>query len=51
MPSNGILSQIQDIIYTERTVPEKIPDWYYKLSKSTNEDRIDNIIKSIKTKF
>jgi len=50
-PSKGILRQVQDIIYTERTVPEKIPDWFYKLSKSSNEDRTDNIIKSIKAKF
>lgn len=50
-PSKSILRQIQDIIYTERTVTEKIPDWFYKLSKSSNEDRTDNIIKSIKAKF
>ena len=50
-PSDGTLRQIQDIIYTERTVPEKIPDWFYKLSKSSNEYRTDNIIKSIKAKF
>ena len=50
-PSKAILRQVQDIIYTERTVPEKIPDWFYKLSKSSNEDRTDNIIKSIKAKF
>lgn len=51
IPDEIVLRQIQDIIYTERTVPEKIPDWFYKLSKSTNEDRTDSIIKSIKTNF
>jgi hypothetical protein len=51
MPTDSTLRQIQDIIYTERTVPEKIPDWFYKLSKSKNENRTDNIIKSIKAKF
>ncbi|WP_054850985.1 S-4TM family putative pore-forming effector [Olleya sp. ITB9] len=51
IPDESILRQIQDIIYSERTVPEKIPDWFYKLSKSSNEDRTDNIIKSIKAKF
>ena len=50
-PNTGTLRQIQDIIYTERTVPEKIPDWFYRLSKKTNENRTDNIIKSIKAKF
>ncbi len=50
-PNNGTLRQIQDIIYTERTVPEKIPDWFYRLSKKSNENRTDNIIKSIKAKF
>jgi hypothetical protein len=51
IPNESILRQIQDIIYSERTVPEKIPDWFYKFSKSSNEDRTDNIIKSIKTNF
>lgn len=51
IPTDSTLRQIQDIIYTERTVPEKIPDWFYKLSKSKNENRTDNIIKSIKAKF
>ncbi len=50
-PNDATLRQIQDIIYTERTVPEKIPDWFYRLSKKTNENRTDNIIKSIKAKF
>ncbi|UBZ05651.1 hypothetical protein LDL76_09740 [Salegentibacter mishustinae] len=50
-PNDGTLRQIQDIIYTERTVPEKIPDWYYRLSKKANENRTDNITKSIKAKF
>ena len=50
-PNENILRQIQDIIYSERTVPEKIPDWFYKLSKSSNEDRTDNIIKSLKANF
>lgn len=51
MPTDSTLRQIQDIIYTERTVPEKVPDWFYKLSKAKNENRTDNIIKSIKAKF
>ena len=51
IPTDSTLRQIQDIIYSERTVPEKIPDWFYKLSKSKNENRTDNIIKSIKAKF
>jgi hypothetical protein len=50
-PNENTIRQIQDIIYSERTVPEKIPDWFYKLSKSSNEDRTDSIIKSIKSKF
>jgi hypothetical protein len=51
MPNESVLRQIQDIIYIERTVPEKIPDWFYKLSKSSNENRTDSIIKTIKSKF
>lgn len=51
MPNESVLRQIQDIIYIERTVPEKIPDWFYKLFKSSNENRTDSIIKTIKSKF
>lgn len=51
MPTPNTLRQIQDVIYNERTVPEKIPDWFFKLSKSSNENRIDTIIKSIKSSF
>lgn len=50
-PSENTIRQIQDIIYNERTVPEKIPNWFYRLSKSSNEDRTDTIIKLIKSKF
>lgn len=51
LPKFGILRQIQDVIYSERTYPEKIPDWFYKLNLASNEDRTDAIIKSIKEKF
>ena len=51
LPQLSILRQIQDVIYTERTFPEKIPDWFYKLNLTSNEDRTDAIIKSIKEKF
>ena len=49
-PNNGTLRQIQDIIYTERTVPEKYQIGFTDYPK-TNENRTDNIIKSIKAKF
>ncbi|MFL1895561.1 S-4TM family putative pore-forming effector [Aquimarina sp. 2-A2] len=51
LPNESILRQIQDVIYSERTFPEKIPDWFYKLNLASNENRTDAIIKSIKTKF
>ena len=51
IPNESVLRQIQDVIYIERTVPEKIPDWFYKLSKSSNENRTDSIIKSLISKF
>ena len=44
LPSDKTLRQIQDTIFTERTVPTKVPDWFYKLNKSTNENFIDNLI-------
>ena len=51
LPQLSILRQIQDVIFTERTFPEKIPDWFYKLNLTKNEDRTDAIVKSIKEKF
>jgi hypothetical protein len=47
LPSDRTLRQIQDTIYTERNVPTKVPDWFYKLNKSTNENFIDNLITRI----
>ncbi len=44
LPTNETLRQIQDIIFTERTVSEKVPDWFYRLNKSNNENFIDNLI-------
>lgn len=44
-------AKIQDVIYSERTVRENIPDWFFKFSKSSNENRTDSIIKSIKSNF
>ncbi|SFC94864.1 hypothetical protein SAMN04487907_1222 [Zunongwangia mangrovi] len=51
VPKENILRQIQDVIYTERTVPEKIPDWFYYLYKEDNENRTDQIVKSIIASF
>lgn len=48
LPSIEILRQIQDVIFTERTVPEKIPDWFYRVFRKKNEIRTDDLIKSIK---
>ena len=47
LPISEKLRQIQDIIFTERTVPEKVPDWFYKINKSKNENFIDNLINRI----
>jgi len=51
IPTSEILRQIQDVIFTERTVPEKVPDWFYKLNKTTNEKFIDNLIIKIQKNF
>ncbi|WP_408044030.1 S-4TM family putative pore-forming effector [Tenacibaculum litopenaei] len=50
-PSLEQLRQIQDTIFTERTVTEKVPDWFYKLNKATNEKFIDNLIIKIQSNF
>lgn len=51
VPSTENLRQIQDTIFTERTVPEKVPDWFYRLNKTTNEKFIDNLIIKIQSNF
>tara|TARA_R110002072_G_scaffold81680_2_gene186806 strand:- start:2131 stop:2997 length:867 start_codon:yes stop_codon:yes gene_type:complete len=51
VPSSESLRQIQDTIFTERTVPEKVPDWFYRLNKTTNEKFIDNLIIKIQSNF
>ena len=51
LPTYTDLRQIQDVIYIERTVPEKIPDWFYKWYKQQNENRTDQIIITIKNNF
>lgn len=50
-PNLEQLRQIQDTIFTERTVTEKVPDWFYRLNKSTNEKFIDNLIIKIQNNF
>lgn len=51
LPSDSVLRQIQDVIFNNRNVPEKIPDWFYKKYRNSNELRTDEIIKSLKQKF
>lgn len=47
VPITETLRQIQDVIFSERTVPEKVPDWFYRLNKNKNENFIDNLILKI----
>lgn len=47
IPSTDTLRQIQNVVFMERIVPEKIPDWFYRLSKSKNENFIDDLVISI----
>jgi hypothetical protein len=49
IPSLEQLRQIQDTIFTERTVTVKVPDWFYRLNKSSNENFIDNLIIKIQS--
>lgn len=51
IPTNETLRQIQDVVFTERTVSEKVPDWFYRLNKSKNENFIDNLIIKIQNNF
>jgi len=51
LPDNVFLRQIQDVIFNQRNFLEKIPDWFYNRFKKDNENRTDEIIKSIKANF
>lgn len=51
IPDNTFLRQIQDVIFNQRNFLEKIPDWFYNTFKEDNENRTDEIIKSIKINF
>lgn len=51
LPTSETLRQIQDVVFTERTVPEKVPDWFYRMNKSKNENFIDNLIIKIQNNF
>lgn len=51
LPNNTFLRQIQDVIFNQRNFLEKIPDWFYNTFKEDNENRTDEIIKSIKANF
>lgn len=51
LPNSSTLRQIQDVIFIERTVPEKIPDWFYSFYKKNNENRTDQLIIAIKSNF
>lgn len=48
IPDDAFLRQVQDVIFNQRNFPEKIPDWFYNYFKEDNENRTDEIIKSIK---
>lgn len=47
LPTTGKLRQIQDVIFSERTVPEKVPDWFFRMYRSKNENFIDNLNEKI----
>jgi len=51
IPDNTFLRQVQDVIFNQRNFSEKIPDWFYNAFKEDNENRIDEIIQSIKANF
>ncbi len=51
LPTNETLREIQNVIYSERTVPEKVPDWFYRLNKAKNENFIDYLIIKIQNNF
>lgn len=51
LPSYESIRQIQDKIFIERTVPEKVPDWFYRFYKSKNENFMDELVIKIQNKL
>ena len=51
LPTTQTLRQIQDVIFNDRAVPEKIPDWYFRLNRTKNEHFIDDLIVKIQNNF
>ena len=51
IPTEKEIRQIQDVIYNQRTVPEKIPDWFYKKFRNYNENKTDKLIGEFIKKF
>ena len=47
MPKETKIRRIQDMIYLQRTVPEKIPNWFYKIFRTYNENKTDKLIQEI----
>lgn len=50
-PTYSTIRQIQDAIFSERIVPEKVPNWFYRINKYSNESFIDNLIDKIQNNF
>jgi len=51
LPTTQTSRQIQDVIFNDRAVPEKIPDWYFRLNRNKNEHFIDDLIMKIQNTF
>lgn len=46
-PDKTTLRQIQDLFYSQRIIPYKVPDWYYYLNNENTNNLTDEILKSI----
>lgn len=45
VPTEVELRQIQDLFFTQRLIPNKVPDWFYKIFKSQNSKIADETVK------
>ena len=50
-PDDTQLRQIQDLFYTQRIVPHKVPNWFYNIFRQQTNGLADEALSTIKNKL
>lgn len=45
LPTNVELRQIQDLFFTQRLIPNKVPDWFYAIFRNKNANLADDTVR------